>query len=109
MTFVSCEKLEVLKTLHNVSNDDIIDWKFNRDYEAIENIKKMQFTTDKRCLKISTIKSFKGWESPCVILILEDKIDPNLIYTAITRSREKLFIINIDNNTYDNFFRRQCI
>ena len=109
VTFVSCEKLEVLKTLHNVSNDDIIDWKFNRDYEAIENIKKMEFTTDKRCIKISTIKSFKGWESPYVILILEDKIDPNLIYTAITRSREKLFIINIDNNTYDNFFRRQCI
>ena len=119
ITFVSTEQYERLKQLHNVSDDHPASWKFNRDYEALGRTRKQLFTTDKRCLKLSTIKSFKGWESPSVIIILDDKYDtkaacytpmePEMMYSAITRARESLYIINIGNEIYDKFFKDQMI
>jgi hypothetical protein len=119
ITFVSTEQYERLKQLHNVRDDHPASWKFNRDYEALGRTRKQLFTTDKRCLKLSTIKSFKGWESPSVIVILDDEynskagsytpMEPEMMYTAITRARESLYIINIGNETYDKFFKEQMI
>ena len=119
ITFVSTEQYERLKELHKVSDEHPASWKFNRDYEALGRTRKQLFTTDKRCLKLSTIKSFKGWESPSVIIILDDEynakaacrkpMEPEMMYTAITRARESLYIINIGNETYDKFFIEQTI
>ena len=119
ITFVSTEQYERLKELHKVSDEHPASWKFNRDYEALGRTRKQLFTTDKRCLKLSTIKSFKGWESPSVIVILDDEynakaacrkpMEPEMMYTAITRARESLYIINIANETYDTFFKEQTI
>lgn len=117
ITFISNETLERLKQIHQVTDEKAANWKFNRDFEALERTRKQLFTTDKRCLKISTIQSFKGWESPSVIVILENDIvlhnttfrpmSPQTIYTAITRARENMYIINIGNDTYHNFFYNQ--
>lgn len=117
ITFVSTEQYERLKHLHNVSDEHPASWKFNRDYAALGRTRKQLFTTDKRCLKLSTIKSFKGWESPSVIVILDDEynskaacykpMEPEMMYTAITRARENLYIINIGDETYDKFFKEQ--
>ena len=119
ITFVSTEQYERLKELHKVSDEHPASWKINRDYEALGRTRKQLFTTDKRCLKFSTIKSFKGWESPSVIIILDDEynakaacrrpMEPEMMYTAITRARESLYIINIGNDTYDKFFKEQTI
>ena len=110
---------EKLKTVHNVTDERTANWKFHRDFEALERTRKQLFTTDKRCLKISTIQSFKGWESPSVIIILENDtildetnyqpMSPQAIYTAITRARENMYIINIGNNSYHNFFYNQSL
>lgn len=119
VTFVNSENYERLKSIHNVTDISNANWQFKRDYEALERSRKLQFTTDKRCLKLSTVQSFKGWKSPAVILILEDESTiaggkfnpaaPETIYTAITRARENLYIINIGNTIYDDFFRQQSI
>ncbi|RHL04589.1 MULTISPECIES: AAA family ATPase [Bacteroides] len=119
ITFISNETLERLKQIHQVTDEKAANWKFNRDFEALERTRKQLFTTDKRCLKISTIQSFKGWESPSVIVILENDIvlhnttfrpmSPQAIYTAITRARENMYIINIGNDTYHNFFYNQTL
>ncbi|MCE9157833.1 AAA family ATPase [Bacteroides thetaiotaomicron] len=119
ITFISNETLEWLKQIHQVTDEKAANWKFNRDFEALERTRKQLFTTDKRCLKISTIQSFKGWESPSVIVILENDIvlhnttfrpmSPQTIYTAITRARENMYIINIGNDTYHNFFYNQTL
>ena len=119
ITFISNEVLERLKQIHLVTDEKVANWKFNRDFEALERTRKQLFTTDKRCLKISTIQSFKGWESPSVIVILESDLtlhnttfrpmSPQTIYTAITRARENLYIINIGNDTYHNFFYNQTV
>lgn len=104
ITFISTEALEKLKQIHNVSDERAANWKFNRDFEALDRTRKQLFTTEKRCLKISTIQSFKGWESPSVIVILESDfalhnttfrpMSPQTIYTAITRARENMYIIS---------------
>ena len=119
VTFVTKEQCEELKQIHKVSDEHPANWKFNRDYEAIGRSRKQLFTTDKRCLKLSTIKSFKGWESPVVIVILDDDyntkaasyipMESATMYTAITRARESLYIINIGNDTFDEFFKHQVI
>ncbi|MCD8236684.1 MAG: AAA family ATPase [Prevotellaceae bacterium] len=119
ITFISNEVLERLKQIHQVTDERAANWKFNRDFDALERTRKQLFTTDKRCLKISTIQSFKGWESPSVIVILEDDLilhnttfrpmSPQTIYTAITRARENMYIINIGNDTYHNFFYNQTL
>ena len=119
ITFISNEVLERLKQIHQVTNEKVANWKFNRDFEALERTRKQLFTTDKRCLKISTIQSFKGWESPSVIVILESDfilhnttfrpMSPQTIYTAITRARENMYIINIGNDTYHDFFYNQTL
>lgn len=117
VTFVSTEQYERLKQIHDVTDEHTADWKFERDYDALERTRKQLFTTDKRCLKISTIQSFKGWESPSVIVILEEDfisssryfrpMAPETIYTAITRARENMHVINIGNDTYHSFFNTQ--
>lgn len=119
ITFISNETLERLKQIHQVTDEKAANWKFNRDYEALKRTRKQLFTTDKRCLKISTIQSFKGWESPSVIVILESDLtlhnttfrpmSPQTIYTAITRARENMYIINIGNDSYHNFFYNQTL
>ena len=57
-------------------------------------------------MKISTIHSFKGWESKMVFLIIDKYVANDLaldeiIYTGITRCKEHLFIINMNNEAYD--------
>jgi hypothetical protein len=61
-------------------------------------------------LKLSTIHSFKGWELINVLLITpedEESVPPGsnldrLIYTAITRARNNLFVFN-PNPKYDDY------
>ena len=118
VTFVATEPFERLKRIHAVTDEQTANWKFKRDFESVERTRKQLFTTDKRCLKISTIQSFKGWESPSVIVILEEDLysskssfrpmAPETIYTAITRARENMHIINIGNDTYHDFFNSQA-
>ena len=61
-------------------------------------------------IKISTINSFKGWESEVVFLILEPKYDKSttfnlsfdeLLYTGMTRCKRSLIVINFGNEEYD--------
>ena len=65
---------------------------------------KFNFQMNTGNIKLSSIHSFKGWESDTVFLLLppektSDSFD-ELIYTGLTRSRSKLFIINLGNNEY---------
>ncbi len=81
---------------------------------------KLRFTMAGDELKLSTIQSFKGWEANNVILLLEPDGTgkgytvsptlerPELIYTAITRAKENLVIINLGNTKYHSFFVQKC-
>lgn len=65
-------------------------------------------------IKISTINSFKGWESEVVFLIIEPKYEnettfnmafDELLYTGLTRCRKNLVVINFGNFQYDSKIR----
>ena len=88
------------------------------DIDSIRRVKKVHFTMDYAGIKLATIHSFKGWESPTIILLLqpegiieddvynviENENSPALIYTAITRAKRNLFILSMGNEKYHNFF-----
>lgn len=79
----------------------------DRDIDNLERSKKIYFNMDNRQLKIATIHSFKGWESKNIILIIEQhETNDELLYTALTRAREKVYVINLGNNKYHDFFNK---
>lgn len=89
------------------SGNRIASYSYKRNYDRLEKAEKNHFTMQTRHLKLSTIQSFKGWEAPTVICIIKyepNTVSPELIYTGLTRAKENLFIINIGDNIYDEFF-----
>ena len=79
---------------------------------TIRRNKKLHFFMKSGTMKLSTTHSFKGWEIPSLIMVIDDEeTDENeftteeLIYTGFTRARFSLIIINLAKNKYDSFFR----
>lgn len=73
---------------------------------------KFHFRMNCNTIKLCTTQSFKGWEIDTAILIItpsnadenESENENELIYTAITRAKNNLIIINIGNQKYRKFF-----
>ena len=121
-TFESHEEFQKLKEKHNSNTASL-----NLDLKAIRRVAKVHFTTDINALKFATIQSFKGWESKNIILLIQKEVedirtsqesgfviqrheDMNaLLYTAITRARENLFILNLGYEKYHEFFNKNII
>ena len=79
---------------------------YQNDDDNIDRYRKIHFTMDQETLKLSTIYSFKGWESKHIVLIIDEREDNHeLIYTGLTRAKEFIHIINVGNLIYDAFFR----
>jgi len=90
-------------------NDFINDFGPKRqtsNLKMIRNNKKIHFYMNSGTVKISTVHSFKGWESETLFLILEKKHSQmqmtfdEILYTGITRSKSNLMIINFGNEQY---------
>lgn len=118
-TFESKLQYERLKAKHNIKDEDgPLTYLFRNDIKQIRRNKKVHFSMETDVVKLSTIHSYKGWEAPTVILIMlpeqaeeqkkyavrEKENSAELIYTAITRCKENLFIINCGNEKYHQFF-----
>ena len=104
-TDVSHEDFNSLNMVYRNAHD--VQWGLSSNLNSLRFIRRKLFSTDNKSLKISTINSFKGWESPSVIFILDEKLtleNKEFVYTAITRARERLYIINIGNDVYSDFF-----
>ena len=87
---------------------------YSDNYKNIRDNKKLHFWMNSGTIKISTINSFKGWESEVVFLILEPRYDTTtafnisfdeLLYTGLTRCKKNLIIINFGNVEYDSKIR----
>lgn len=77
------------------------------DIENIRRNRKNNLQLETGTIKLSTIHSFKGWETHTLFLIIENDshIHPELIYTGITRAMQNLIVINLGNVTYHPFFQ----
>ena len=74
--------------------------------DEIRHFKKSNFDIYSNAIKLSTIQSFKGYEAETLFFIItEDDMNDETIYTAFTRAKTNLYIINIGNQKYDEFFK----
>jgi len=118
-TFIQYEEFHRLMNKYKIDDKSKVstNFKFKKDKDAIEHQKRMHFTMEDDLIKLSTIHSYKGWEAQNVIVILESEgtVDycvpanlnsPEIIYTAITRAKESLFVINLGNTKYHSFFEK---
>lgn len=116
-----CQKcgitLDAFKAFRKHYSDILSQFKqevYSGSYKYIRDNKKLHFWMNSGTIKISTINSFKGWESEVVFLILEKKYDSStlfnqsfdeLLYTGLTRCRRNLVIINFGDEEYDKKMR----
>ncbi len=81
---------------------------FENDTEAKYHPHKKSFWMGDSRLKMSTIHSFKGWELENIVLFIPKKAPESnkkldaIVYTAITRTRENLIVLN-SNKRYNEF------
>lgn len=107
-TFITKECIQRISRQKNQAS-----YGYKQDLERLEKVLKNRFTIVTHNLKLSTIQSFKGWESPTVICIIQNDIysdegivtSPELVYTGITRAKENLLVINVGYNSYHDFFK----
>lgn len=104
-TTVAFVSKEILEDLARKSSPDSIGYKMSCD--RVDRAEKYRFTMRSHKLKLSTMHSFKGWEAPTVICVIQasDSDRTELIYTAITRAKESMLVINLGNGFYHDFFR----
>lgn len=95
--------------------------KDNKNRLIDDTVNKLNFSMARKGLKFSTIHSFQGWDAANVILLLQPEEDrkgyaitsslnkPEIIYTAITRPRQNIVVINNGNTMYHDFFSKNMI
>ena len=87
--------------------------KLQDSFYKFERSLKYNFQMESGKVKLSTIHSYKGWSVGSEILILADEnrfdedtfLNDELVYTAITRAKNNLVIVNIGNERYHEFFK----
>ena len=73
------------------------------DIEKSDRNKKLAFRMNTGHVKIATVHSFKGWESPVVFLLVDKNITGQInheaiVYTGITRAIDRLIICTNDQD-----------
>ncbi|WP_430816419.1 UvrD-helicase domain-containing protein [Carboxylicivirga sp. RSCT41] len=81
----------------------------DKKIEDHRRFKKSHFWMKTGTVKLSTTHSFKGWEIDTLFLIIENEEDneftnAELIYTALTRAKRNLIVMDLGNHRYENFF-----
>lgn len=91
----------------------LVNHVFEDDNERKYHRHKKAFWMGDGRLKISTIHSFKGWETPNVIVVIpsldyvqailpaKEQIYDSIVYTAITRAKENLIVINMNSRYWE--------
>ncbi len=76
---------------------------FGLDGNVRDKRHKKSFWNGDGRVKMSTIHSFKGWESQCVVMVISDHMASEFesldmaVYTAMTRAKETLVVVNLSS------------
>lgn len=98
------------KEFRNKLEEETTKAEFAKKIDIIRRNKKNHFWMKTGTTKLSSIHSFKGWESHTIFLIIEPEENTNsfesveLIYTGLTRAQLNLIVFNLGNRAYDAFF-----
>ena len=79
--------------------------RFSKEEKKINVAKKVGFNLNSGVMKLSTIHSFKGYETPTVFLVIVDGDSPEMIYTGLTRAKENIVVFLPDSSPYTDFFQ----
>ena len=109
-----------IKTNSSLVRGNKNDKSHGYNYYDKDDIKKFYFKNNYQNIKVSTIQSYKGYESDNVIIILGDseKEQENnnvlnhervrfITYTALTRAKKNIFLICSENHCDYTFFERR--
>lgn len=83
---------------------------FRRAVDDVRRHRKYNFQMHAGTVKLSTIHSFKGWEIHTLVLLLPpptgggDDANDELVYTALTRCRHNLLVVDLGDPRYRAFF-----
>ena len=90
-----------------LSNFKIKKRRYELALDQARRNRKLHFWMKTGTLKMATIHSFKGWDIPTTFLIIPSNIeekDIELIYTGLTRTRYRLYVIAQIDNYFHEFF-----
>ena len=57
-------------------------------------------------MKLSSTHSFKGFESPLIFLLVNNKDSPEMVFTGLTRAKENVVIFIESESRYFDFFAK---
>jgi hypothetical protein len=89
--------------------------------QVVRKARKFHFWMNPGTVELATVHSFKGWEINKLFLVVysdeastgseaspgdRERISEELVYTAITRCRHNLFVANLGDRKFHDFFSR---
>ncbi|MNI57284.1 hypothetical protein D3C73_1123380 [compost metagenome] len=77
-----------------------------KELRRLSSIRKQGFNLNSGVMKLSTLHSFKGFESPTVFVLVNDLDGPELVYTGLTRAKENIVVLLPSGSRYFDFFAR---
>lgn len=80
--------------------------RYSKKYQEIGAAKKKGFNLNSGVMKLSSIHSFKGFESPVIFLLIGNKDSPEMIFTGLTRAKENLVVFMEYDCPYFQFFSK---
>jgi len=92
------------KTLTTFETKERFESPYSKEIDNIRKIKKIGFNLNSGLLKLSTIHSFKGYESPTVFLIIDENDHDEMIYVGITRAKINIMVFLLQESKYKDFF-----
>ena len=114
--FIDELKQNTITTFESLSIFSNLKVKYNNNIpkdilESHRRSKKIKFIMNPGYTKLSTIHSFKGWEINTLVLVIYEPDNKalalnELVYTALTRCRNNLLIINLGLKKFDTFFTK---
>jgi superfamily I DNA/RNA helicase len=78
--------------------------KYSRHYQKISAAKKKGFNLNSGVMKLSSTHSFKGFESPFIFLLVDNKDSPEMVFTGLTRAKENIVVYLEAGSPYFEFF-----
>lgn len=78
----------------------------NKALRQLSSSRKQGFNLNNGVMKLSTLHSFKGFESPTVFVIVNEQDGPELLYTGLTRAKENIVVLLPEGSRYSDFFAK---
>jgi len=75
-----------------------------KELRKLSASRKQGFNLNSGVMKLSTLHSFKGFESPTVFMIVNDLDGAELVYTGLTRAKENIVVLLPSGSRYFDFF-----